>query len=230
MKDVIVVSAITHRQGMIDEYEDQLAAAGIDYYFHPIALDNGIVSITARWKFKFIREMCEKFSDYERIIFTDAWDVLFYGTKEDLLQKVTVRPVVSTERNCWPEGNLKFKYELKGPWKYCNAGMICGPPIDLRCWVEHELSLNMPNLELMEQMWFNRKVATGTYSFKLDIYVGLFYTVSCDHEDGTLQMKNGRPYNSYSDTYPNFFHFSGKCSSVPFRNMLRTGRPLCISA
>jgi hypothetical protein len=219
MKDVIVISAITERRHMIDEYEDQLEASGIEFHLEPISLENGIVSITARWKFEHIAKMCEKFSEYQKIIFTDAWDVLFFGTKEDLLRNIPAGPLVSAERNLWPEENLDFRRTLRSPWRYCNAGMMCGSPSDFFEWTDHELS--MPNLDLMEQAYLNRKIASGSYGFNLDIYTSLFYTVSCDREDGSLRLKNGKLWNSKFDTYPQFFHFSGKCSSVPFRAMLR---------
>lgn len=212
---------------MVDEYQDQLTATGIDCHIEPVTLDNGINSVTALWKLHFIKEMCERFSHYERIVFTDAWDVLFVGSKDELLPKLRDIPCVSAERNCWPEHDLQFKRTLQSPWRYCNAGMICGSPSSFFEWTDHELS--MPNLDQMEQAYMNRKLASGSYGFNLDLHTSLFYTVSGEREDGSLRLKDGKPWNCYFDTYPQFFHFSGGCSSLPFRTMLRTGEPLCAS-
>jgi len=227
MKDVIVVSAITERRHMIDEYEDQLAAAGIDFHLEPIKLDNGIASITARWRFGFIRAMCERFKSYRRIIFTDAWDVLFFGTKEDLLGKISPFPLVSAERNCWPEENLVDRIPDNGPWRYVNAGMFCGKPSVILGWIED--ALRTPDLDMMDQAWFNRRLANRDFAIIPDYRTSIFYTVSYDREDGSLHKRLRGPCNYAYGTYPQFFHFAGPCSSVPFRAMLRTGEPLCAS-
>lgn len=221
MNDLIVISAITHRAGMIDEYEDQLDAAGIDHHFHPIKLENGIVSITARWKFEFLREMCREFNNYERIVFTDGWDVLFYGGKEEALRKIPEQPIMSAEHNCWPESNLADKFTSPSPWRYCNPGMIAGSPAGINLWLQFCDKLG--DTDLMEQKWCNRIKANPVtnYLIKLDVETKLFYVVSHDSEDGFLRLNEGRPWNSRFNNSPQFFHFSGHCSSVPFRGMLR---------
>jgi hypothetical protein len=228
MSDVIVVSAITERRHMIDEYEDQLAAAGIDFHLETVNLADGIGSITARWKLAFMRRMCERFAHFSRIVFTDAWDVLFFGTKEELLAKLPDFPMLGAERNCWPEPGIASNFNSGSPWRFCNAGMLAGCPKQILQWIE--LALKTPDLDMMEQAWFNRRRANQDLMFRLDVYTSLFYNVSYDREDGALQLRGGRLWNSTFDTFPQFFHFPGPCSSVPFRAMLRTGKPLCASA
>lgn len=224
MKDVIVVSPITERRGMLDEYEDQLAAAGIDFHLEAVQLADGINSMTARWKFGFLKRMCERFGEYSRIIFTDAWDVLFFGSKEELLEKIPALPIMSAERNCWPENDLNFKQEIPGPWRYYNAGMVAGCPLDIFTVVSN--LLHMDDLDIMEQAWMNRQLARGRTPFSIDSRTELFYTVSFDREDGSLQTRDGKLWNLTTGTCPQFFHFSGKCSSAPFRAMLREGESL----
>jgi hypothetical protein len=227
MKDVIVVSAITHRQHMIDEYEDQLAAAGIDFHLETVSLADGIGSITARWKLEFISRMCERFAHFSRIVFTDGWDVLFFGTKEEVAAKIPEHLLISAERNCWPEGHLASQFPSLSPWRYANAGMLSGSPQRLVEWIE--LAMATPDLEMMEQAWFNRRIVAGDLRITLDHTTELFYTASYDREDGALRPTAHGPWNSRFDTYPQFIHFPGPCSSVPFRAMLRTGKPLCAS-
>ncbi len=228
MKDVIVVSYTTKRGGMLDEYEDQLAAAGIDFHLEPVVLEDGIVSITARWKFQFIRAMCDRFAEYERIAFTDAWDVLFFGTKDDLLLKIVSWPTFSAERNCWPE-DLTSEIVSTSPWRFANAGMLAGSPTSILRWLETPCPAE--NLDVMEQAWLNRRLADHSFPLQLDETTRLFYTVSCDREDGALRIRGGKPFNARYGTYPQFLHFAGRCSSTPFRAMLRgaTDR-LCASA
>lgn len=223
MRDIIVCSYATHRTGLLDEYESQLEAAGVDFHLCPVTLPDGINSVTARWKFEFIQRMCLVFSDYRRIVFTDAWDVLFSGTKNALRGKIPDYPLVSAERNCWPEVELADKISSgPTPWRFANAGMISGSPYRLSDWVYD--ALQMPELDIMEQAWLNRRLAEHSrdFYFPVDSGTELFYTVS-EGEELPLKVTSRGVYNTATDACPQFFHFSGKCSSVPFRRMLRTG-------
>jgi hypothetical protein len=231
--ELIVISPITRRQGFIDEYEDQLAAAEIEFYPCPIMLDDGIASITARWKINFIRSMCQRFQKYSRLVFTDGWDVLFYGSKQDLVDKLPSGVLVSAERNCWPERDLTESLKTTSRWSYCNPGMLSGSPERLMAWTTQ--ALRMPDLDIMEQAWFNRRADKGDIEIIRDLTTAIFYTVSRDLEDGSLEHNCGLPWGSVCNakygTYPHFFHFSGKCPSVPFRAMLRgRTKSLCASA
>jgi hypothetical protein len=214
MKDLIVVSFITERRHLLDEYEGQLRDAEIDFHIEPVSLPDGIGSITMRWRLDYWRRMCAKFSDYDRIVFTDAWDVLFYGSKTELCSKIP--PVLmSAERNCWPDESLASPNTLRGPWKYPNPGMMAGYPetIDVWCdWCGH-----MQGLDAMDQLWCNR----FPFSAPLDTRAVVFYVVSADSEDKALQAPRHRPWNSRYGTFPHFFHFAGPCHPDPFRAMLR---------
>lgn len=225
MKDVIVVSYATHRAGLLDEYEAQLAAAGIDFHLETVELVEGINSVTARWKFEFMRRMCERFIDYQRIVFTDAWDVLFFGRKEDL--SIPPHLLISGERNCWPEDGIAEAIQSPSPWRYCNAGLVCGSPLMIRDWLLWNSSVGDPGG--LEQQWFNRRIVDRASPVFVDAMTRHFYTVSADKEDCSLRSISGRPWNSRYNTSPQFFHFSGQCPTEPFRRMLETGEPLCAS-
>jgi hypothetical protein len=227
VKDVIVCCYLTHRNGMMDEYDQQLRQAEIDTCFHIVTLPDGINSVTARWKLEYMQEMCDRLQAYSRIVFTDAWDVLFFGTREDLLTKLPACPVVSAERNCWPEPEIAEHLISQTPWRFSNPGLISGGPSELLEWIDD--ALKTPSLDLMEQAWMNRRLAARDLPFALDGLTYAFYTVSADQEDGALQIKDDQIWNSRFDTYPQFFHFSGKCPSRAFRDTLRTGEPLCVS-
>ena len=222
MKDVIVVSYATHRAGLLDEYEQQLKYAQIDFHLEPVELADGINSVTARWKFEYMWRMCSKFRGYQSIVFTDAWDVLFVGGKEDFLRPDWV--TFAAERNCWPEPGSPLS---DSPWAFVNAGM-CSLAIDTaHKWLRE--MLHRTDIDILEQAWLNRSRATGC-DFFLDTTTSVFYTVSADKEDGSLvRLGDGRLFNRQFNSFPRFFHFSGKCPTEPFRDMLRTGKPLCAS-
>lgn len=221
MNDLIVVAGATHRSGMLDEYEAQLAAAGIDFHLWPLdPLPAGANSINMARRIAYIRAVAERFSDQSKIVMTDAWDVMFFGTREEVIEKVPENGVfVSTERNCYPEPHLASKFTAASAWRFMNNGMLCGSPKNLLAFAE--LASTEGDLSILDQAWFNRNRVSGHPFFGADEYTMLFYVVSATQEDGALQMKNGRPWNTRYDTFPCFLHFSGQCPTDRFRAMLR---------
>lgn len=219
VKDVIVVSYATHRAGLLDEYEAQLAAAGIDFHLETVELQDGINSVTARWKFEFMRRMCERFAEYESIVFSDAWDVLFFGSKESLLSTFPEVIVVSAERNCWPEPELKDKIWGAWPWRYANAGLIAGSTRKIASVSANVLRF-ASDLDILEQAWMNRRLSKSMEFPLLDRTTGIFYTVSDGENSPLSRLSDGRIWNGLCNTFPQFFHFSGKCPTEPFRRML----------
>lgn len=225
-KDLIVIAGATHREGFLDEYETQLACADIRFHLEPLTnLPGGANSITMRRRIDYIRAMADNFSDYAHIIMTDAWDVLFLGTKEDLLNKVGDGVEISAERNCYPEPHLRQPilnhYGCDPlPWSFANNGMLFGSPAKLLelC----DAASKFGDLDILDQAWFNRRLVEDRADlFSLDVLTDVFYVVSSTQEGGQLRMKNGRPWNSLCDSFPCFFHFSGKCPDDRFRALLR---------
>lgn len=220
VNDIIVVAGCTHRDGFLDEYENQLADAGIDFHLHPLEhLPLGANSITMRRRIAYFRQMAERFSDYQTLFITDAWDVLFFGTKQELVDKAPTTFLCSAERNCYPEADLASRIHGSTAWRYANNGMIASNPLFLLAWCDD--AERVGELDILDQAWFNRRRAYGDAFYQLDVATDLFYVVSAWLEDGALQMKDGRPWNAICETRPNFFHFSGKCPSDSFRAMLR---------
>jgi hypothetical protein len=220
MSDLIVVAGATHREGFINEYEQQLAFAGIEFYLAPLEkLPLGANSITMRRRVSYIREICQKFSDRKFIVMTDAWDVLFYGTKGELISKIPATMIVSGERNCYPEPELSSRFNSTSPWRFANNGMIAGSPAYILDWLEW--AEQMPDIDLLDQAWFNRRLVDDPNCIAIDETTALFYVMSATQEDGALRMKDGRPWNSRYDTSPCFFHFSGKCPDDRFRALMK---------
>lgn len=219
MNEVIVVAGCTHRAGFLDEYEGQLSRAGVPFHLeHLDPLPSGANSISMQRRIKYFRAMASRFIEYKTIFITDAWDVLFFGSKQELIDKAPETFVVSGERNCYPEAHMSDKIHGNTPWKYVNNGMIAASPKYLLEWADHAEKTN--DLEILDQAWFNRRRSEGSDLAPLDTTTSLFYVVSACLEDGSLRAKNGRPWNAKCDTYPNFLHFSGGCPSEGVRKML----------
>ncbi len=87
-RSVIVVAGATHREGFIDEYEAQLAKEDIPFHLEPLEpLPLGANSITMRKRISYFRRIAERFIDYKALYITDAWDVLCFATKHELIDK-----------------------------------------------------------------------------------------------------------------------------------------------
>src|SRR5580692_8816256 len=128
MKDVIVVSCCTHHEGFLCEYEAQLTAADIPFHLESIELQGGANGFTIVKRVQFLRKMAQQFLDYKILYATDAFDVLFFGTKQELIDKAPAGFVCAAERNCYPEPHLASRIACNEPWRYANAGLIACPP------------------------------------------------------------------------------------------------------
>lgn len=213
MDDVIIVTGCTGRMGLIDAYEQQLFSAGIAY-----VIDNtpyATSSFNMLKRISYWREIAERYIQYKMIVITDAWDVLFFGTKEDLLTKFKDGVLISAERNCFPGPEFGYKdltNVITGdtPWRYSNPGMVAANPGHLLGWLDAaERTLDLTN---SDQAWCNYRLHDSPGFVQLDTRTRLFYVISYSDgrlEDGALKIKDGRLWNSTCDTYPNFFHFAG---------------------
>ena len=225
-KGIIVVGGATHHDYLMGEYQNQLIAAGVPHHFEAVdPMPGGPNSMTMERKISFVRSMARKFDDYQRIVISDAFDVLFYGSLEGLIDKVPETVLISAERNCYPEPHLAIEFVSSSPWRFVNAGLMSGSPDALIEWSD-SISMAAYELHLLDQMWLNRRAAESSPFVKLDEETEIFYTVSSTQEDGELRLWKDRPFNMATGYFPSFFHFSGRCSTDGFRNLLVNGTPL----
>jgi hypothetical protein len=219
MPELIVIAGCTERRGLLDVYERQLAVARVPFYLEQLTpLLSGANSITMSRRIAYVRKMAQQFADYRKIVITDAWDVLFYGNAEEVAAKIPDGILVSAEQNCYPEGELGDRIQGTTFWRYANPGMIAGTPEALLDWASHAEKTADQNI--LDQAWFNRRLAEGSALTPLDETTRLFYVVSATLERGELQIKDGKPWNRFCGTFPNFFHFSGGCPTYEFYKMM----------
>src|SRR5580658_1475801 len=99
---LIVVMGSSCVAGTMDLYLSQLLEAYIPYHIEPIT-DIPPLGFNLGFKIEWLRKFAQRFSDYENIVFSDAWDVTFYGTKEDAISKIPTDHVLfAAEKNCYP--------------------------------------------------------------------------------------------------------------------------------
>lgn len=197
-------------------YEEQLANAGI-----PLCLE---VDQAANYPkgmrtlgdhVKNLRFWLAKHGDCENIVFSDAWDVLFYGNAEQVVEKIPERGVLlAAERNCFPDGHLAGKFVGLTPWKFANGGVLAARTEELRKWLDgvERHPLYQPNL--LDQEWFNLRLLEGDPLIRIDRQCELFY---CMHLDaGEMGFQNGHPFIATTQTHPQFIHFNGKHDPTKF--------------
>lgn len=211
---LIVCAACTRRDGLLNRYESQLEAAGIPFHLEPLA-QAGVGSLGV--KIALLRKLATKFKDYGRIVLTDAWDVLFYGSNSQVLEALSDDHMVTlgAERNCFPDAYLAEHFWGTTPWKFFNGGFTAGSPTAILDWCKaiegDECYLPMA----IDQQWINwTLLSTQRGGFtrwiqyaSLDRNTQLCYTMM--REQGTLELKGNRLYNPICDSHPQWIHFNG---------------------
>lgn len=220
MKDLLVITGASSIQKLMPTYLDQLRMADIPIHVEPLPPyfnpNLGVLGFTISSMRKLLVQ-----HPAEKIVITDAFDVLFYGTKEEVIAKVPEEGVImAAERNCYPEPFLSIHIDGPTPWRYVNGGMWAGTPTSLLKWcdsIEDDLTYD-PNV--LGQLWFNRRLAAGTDLVNLDYRTELFYCMFLEDQGNEMQIVNGRPTNTLCGTHPPFLHFNGSWPSEPFRRMM----------
>lgn len=217
----IVISPATHSAKLMDKYTAQLAAAGIPHLIPHwddfSSASDGTIERCVRSR----RLWAEKHVDYDRLIFTDSWDVLCYASRDEIeatLSGMTGTVVFGAEKNCYPEPELAALIPDRGPWRYVNGGLMTGSPQEIIKWcdvVEHHPKYTP---SMIDQQWYNRRLAELNPIISIDWQTSLFYCMIL--EAGELAVKDGRPYNTVHQTFPSFIHFNGSWSWDNFLAMM----------
>jgi len=207
MKDLLVVMPCTQEYGSMQEYVRQLVAAEIHAHIEKLAsIPNGNAGGTHAYAIDLMRRNCQRFSDYQKIVFSDAFDVLFYGTKAEAIRKIPEdRVMLAAERNCYPE-----KLEIGGDtaWRYVNCGLSAGTPANFLTWLDEQEKHPFYHPIGLNQGFFNRLLQEGSPLARIDSRTELFYCLF--GETNELHFENGLPVNTVLGTHPNFVHANGK--------------------
>lgn len=242
MKDVLVLMGASRENGTMKEYLQQLKDADIDT--HVWSIDDWSKSGTLGFQVEKYIELAHQFKDYKYLIFTDAWDVTFYGSKADVLAKMPdIEVLWAAERNCFPDPSLAPKMKGTTPWRFVNGGMMCGTPELIHDFFVQIQKAPGYNPDLLNQGYFNTLRFNDSDLIHIDTHTHLFYTLYLEGEE--LQFEKGLPVNTLLGTKPNFIHANGNwptehiiqrrknsLTQVPDKNMLGhvsliIGLPFC---
>jgi hypothetical protein len=205
----------------MEKYHDQLAAVGIPFHVEHVNMgspSDGTMSLILRN----IRKFATLFSSYEKIVITDAWDILCYGSREDIMKAIPDDRVLwAAERNCYPEPYLAESIPGETPWRFVNGGGVAGTPSALLSFADK--CENHPSYDpsMIGQQWKNRRLAEKWDQLSVDQETRLMYCMYLEHIAPALGRVDDRPYNYATGQYPCFVHFNGSYSPKDFLEMMK---------
>lgn len=206
MKDLIVILNATTVRGTMTEYLRQLYAAGIEYYIKwtPSYPAGGG---TLQHKVDLFREMTDKFSDYEKIVFSDAFDITFYGRKEDVMRKIPDGILFAAEKNCYPDPTIAHRIAGETPWRFINGGLTAGTVRGIRRWIAEIHADSNYNGAALDQAVLNLLRTEDSPLANCDQRTELFFCLFGGYPE--LEFERGIPLNTLCGTTPQFLHGNG---------------------
>ena len=197
-------------------YHSQLRAADIDYHVEPIPPPD--CSIHA--KIYAIRDLCRRFGEYQFIVFTDAFDVQFYGTKEEALSKMPrAGMLLGAEKNCHPYKDIIPRIPDTGPWRYANGGLWAGTPENQIAWCDEVEEHPLYSPGKVDQGLLNEFVAEGSPLGVIDSRTTLFFCLYMGYPE--LTVSDGVLLNTLYGTRPQFIHANGCADTKRLQEMMR---------
>lgn len=219
----IVLLGASRVNKLMPRYLDQLSAALIPFHVEPLPQISSPSDGTLGFCTDLWMHLAERFEDYSRLVLTDAWDVLVYGTREQVVSSLPLYPIVvfAAERNCYPEPELAARIGNWGtPWNFVNGGMLTASPSELIRWCEAVRRHPQYDAKMIGQQWLNRRWAENSDLIHIDFHTRLFYCMYREEESPALVNEGGRPFNSLCKTFPPLIHFNGSCAWENFLKMM----------
>jgi hypothetical protein len=210
MNDLIVIMGATEVHGTMPLYQRQLEEASIEVYVYQ-GLDrpnmNGGGNLA--YRVEILRRLAQQFSHFEKIVFSDAFDVTFYGKKENLLKKIPTDALLhAAEKNCYPTECLPLPIPDRGPWRYANGGLVAGTPERFLEWCAKAEQHPRYRPSMLDQQFLNELVAEDSPLCRIDHRTNLFFCLHSGYQE--LDFTNGIPINTMHCTFPMFLHANGK--------------------
>lgn len=206
---IVITAASTTERGTLPLYADQLTVAGIDFHIEdisgqhipPLGGNSGI-------KTKSMIDLSTRFSHYSFIVFTDAFDVTFYGTKEDVLSKIPTTHVLwGAEKNCYPDQSIASRVPDRGPHRFGNGGLLAGTPAMMIDWAERLREYLEYHPNVLDQQYLNILLAEQNDLCHIDSRTSLFFCLFGGYSE--LEFEKGLPVNRMYGTHPQFLHSNG---------------------
>jgi hypothetical protein len=168
-------------------------------------------------KLLYVRDAIKDIPADDIICFIDAYDVIAYGSEEELVSKFKEHNcdfLISCEANCYP-GEFKERHPIlntKTVYKYINSGTYIGYQFavyDFLTWksvdkIEQDCKHGTDQYYLMCYFLENYKTKRIMLDYDQTIFQ-VMYGISW-HD---FEIVDGRVYNTILKTVPCFLHFNG---------------------
>ena len=167
--------------------------------------------------YKYMKEYC---SDYDLVVFADAYDSIVLGTPEELVARwrafemtaeKTFGFILGAERAVWPPNpGLDFFYDKveNTPYQYINSGCwVAEPDFLVRCLEKFGLPEYAFDDQLFYTKMFLRKA--DTYGILADNYAEIFLNTGHSNEN-SFTFENGRIKDNETKMKPLIVHQNGR--------------------
>jgi hypothetical protein len=210
VSDVLVImgNSTEELRGTMALYLSQLEAAGVDYHVERIPEPDSTIGS----KLRLVRKLASQFSAYKFLVFTDAFDVQFFGSKEHVIAQIPLSGVLmGAEKNCHPPECKSLAIPDAGPWRFANGGLWCGTPKSILEWCDAIEEHPLYRAEKIDQGLYNELLAEGSDLARIDSHTRLFFCLYGGYDE--LDFASNLPINMRFATWPNFIHANGGWST-----------------
>lgn len=188
-----------------------LEKQGILYKLYTDMVWHGLVE-----KIKTALRASQELTEYEYILFLDAYDVIALAGPDEILERYKAFNhlwVCAAELNLWPpdsipreayEGETLDPFWKRTPYRYLNSGMYLARREYLRECLE---SWNIPDEIFCDQYWFATQYLAHPGAILLDTHCQLFQCLISSW--WAFDVSPGKLYNNYTNTYPLLLHHNG---------------------
>lgn len=209
MNDLIVIAAASCEGGTLPLYRKQLADAGIDFHVEDISgMSIPPLGGNSEIKTNGMIDLSRRFSHYKKIIFTDAFDMCFFGNKDETISKIPEDYVLwAAEKNCYPDQAIAPRIPDRGPHRFGNGGFLCGTPDAMIAWAEKLRVYPGYNGNVLDQQYLNISLADNDDFVRIDHQTNICFCLYGGYSE--LEFENGKPVNTMYGTHPQFIHANG---------------------
>jgi len=226
---VIVATAADAQKGYLCALSHQVHEAFVDFLYYDMK--------PFSWK-KMIDWKLQVASHYkdDLVIFVDAWDMLFLGTKQELVDKLAGRPITHfTEKLCWPDPEKCGLYPgISSPWRYVNGTGPAGLGKDIAAAIEegnahfpikeYEVPARLDAKQDNDQRFWTDVYLSGVGELDSNCHVHQSLVMG---QTGDFRIKDGRLYNKVTGSAPCFVHANGASAMIGFRHLMDLLSPNC---
>lgn len=213
--DILVAFAADRVAGYQLALQHSLSDRSIPWLCHPIRPFSWRAKVL--WELELARSRPET-----RIVFVDAWDMVFVGTRDELealLLSYEDIVVLPSDLACWPHPQKASTYQALGfiqsPWRYVNGSGPAGLGMRIAAVIE-EL---WPRLGIREEHSFHQWNGDGDQRFWTDVYLSGACVLDSEcrltttlhrSEPSDVAIENGRLTNLRTGARSLFVHANAR--------------------